>query len=343
MNDCSPTRLLALATVLLAMPSLAGSAGDGAERPPHAISEGGTLSFTFENDIFGGDDKDYTNGVRLDYLTPRNDIPLFARIARRNLRWLTDAEDWYATFGIGQNMYTPSDITLTDPPDDDRPYAGFLYGSVGVVADSGDKLDTIALDLGVVGPASQSDEVQRIVHELIGAPEPRGWGHQLNNEPGVRLLYERKYRFLYDFELSLLDLEVDAAPNFSVALGNVDTSASAGLTLRIGDRLGDNYGPPRVRPAVAGPGFFESADGIGWYLFLGAEGRLVGRNMFIEGNTFDGNPGVEPNRLVGDIQAGLALQFNGVELTYTHVVRTPEIKGTKSFAEFGSVNLRFKF
>jgi len=141
----------------------------------------------------------------------------------------------------------------------------------------------------------------------------------------------------------LLALEVDAAPNIRVALGSVDTSAGAGLTLRIGGRLGANYGPPRVRPAVAGPGFFESADGIGWYLFLGAEGRLVGRNMFIEGNTFDGNPGVEPNRLVGDIQAGLALQFNGVELTYTHVVRTPEIKGTKSFAEFGSVNLRFKF
>ena len=60
-------------------------------------------NWPFENDIFGGDDKDYTNGVRLDYLTPRNQIPLFARIARRNLTWLTDAEDWYATFGIGQN------------------------------------------------------------------------------------------------------------------------------------------------------------------------------------------------------------------------------------------------
>lgn len=313
------------------------------DKPPHAVSEGGTFSATFENDIFGGSDKDYTNGVRIDYLTPRNELPLWARFARRNLTWLTDAGEWYATYGLGQNIFTPSDISLETPPGDDRPYAGFLYGSIGVVADRGDRLDTIALDLGVVGPAAQADEVQSLVHGVIGAQDPKGWDTQLENEPAFRLLYERKYRFLHDFEMDFLDLEVDLAPNFSLALGNVDTSAGAGLTLRVGDNLDDNYGPPRVRPAVAGPGFFESADGIGWYLFAGAEGRAVGRNIFVEGNTFRDGPGVEPTPIVADFQAGLALQYNGYELTYTHVLRSPEFEGQDAFAEFGSVNLRLKF
>ncbi len=338
MVNTRATRLFALAAWLLAVPAVAED-----ERTPYAVSEGGTYSFTFENDIFGGKDRDYTNGVRLDYVSPRNDLPFWARFARRNLRWLTDADDWYATYALGQNIYTPADISLDDPPADDRPYAGFLYGSIGIAADRGDRLDTIALDLGVVGPAAQADKVQKFVHRLIDAEKPEGWEHQLENEFAFRLLYERKYRFLYDFDPPLIDLAVDAAPSYSVALGNVDTSASAGLTLRIGDRLRDNYGPPRVRPAVAGPGFFDASGGFGWYLFASAEGRLVARNIFIEGNTFDGRSGVEPRRLVGDVQAGLALQYNGVELTYTHVLRSPEFRGQDGFTEFGSVNLRFSF
>ena len=333
------TPLLALAAGLVAAP--AGAADAETER--HPVSEGGTWSVTFENDTFGGADKDYTNGVRVDYVTPRNDLPAWARLARRNLGWLTDAEDWYATYALGQNMYTPEDISLEDPPPDDRPYAGFLYGSIGVAADRGDRLDTIALDFGVVGPAAQADHVQRIVHGLMDVERPEGWEHQLENEPAFRLLYERKYRFLYDFDLPLIDLAADAAPSFSLALGNVDTSAGAGLTVRIGDRLRDNYGPPRVRPAVAGPGFFEGTGGFGWYLFAAAEGRLVARNIFVEGNTFKDGPGVDPERLVADFQAGIALQYDGVELTYTHVFRSPEFQGREGFSSFGSVNLRVKF
>ncbi len=65
-----------------------------ATRSPHSVSEGGTLSFTFENDYFGNSDRNYTNGARISYVTPRNDLPLVGRVARRNLGWLTDAEDW---------------------------------------------------------------------------------------------------------------------------------------------------------------------------------------------------------------------------------------------------------
>ena len=338
MEKTLATRLIALVACLLA-----GAAAAEETRAPHPVSEGGTYSFTFENDIFGGDDRDYTNGVRIDYVSPRNELPFWAGFARRNLRWLTDAGDWYATYAIGQNIYTPADISLDDPPPGDRPYAGFLYGSIGIAADRGDRLDTIALDFGVVGPAAQADHVQRFVHGLIGAKEPMGWEHQLENEAAFRLLYERKYRFLEEVDLGLFDLQVDAAPNFSLALGNVDTSASTGLTLRIGDRLRDTYGPPRVRPAVAGPGFFDGDGGLGWYLFASAEGRLVGRNIFVQGNTFEDGPGVDPERLVADFQAGLALQYNGVELTYTHILRSPEFHGQDGFTEFGSVNLRFKF
>lgn len=323
---------------------LAGLGTNAPAQEAPLVSEGGTISATFENDIFGGTDQNYTNGVRIGYLSPRNEPAGLARFGRTHLSWLTPAEDWYLTFALGQNLFTPSDITLPNPPRSERPYGAFLYGSVGIVADSGSQLDTIALDLGIVGQSALGEETQSFVHEIVGADDPRGWDTQIRDEIGFRLLYERKYRFLYDFEPGLFGLQVDAAPNFAVAIGNVDTSASAGLTLRVGDRLEDNYGPPRIRPAVSGPGFFDASDAFGWYLFAGAEARVVGYNMFLEGNLFrEGAEGVTPNRIVGDFQLGLALQFKSVEVSYTHVLRTEEYSGQDGLAQFGSVNLRFKF
>ncbi len=337
--------LAAILVPVLAIPAATGAqpASEEDETSPYAVSEGGTFSVTFENDLFGNSDQNYTNGARISYVTPRNDLPLVGRFARRNLGWLTDADDWYGTVAFGQNIYTPEDLSRVPPDPTDRPYAGFLYVSFGIAADRGDRLDTIALDLGVVGPASQADWVQRLVHDTLGFTEPEGWEFQLENEPGVRLLYERKYRFGYDFNLPVFDLAVDAAPHFGLALGNVDISAAAGLTVRVGDELRDNYGPPRVRPALAGPGFYQADEGFGWYLFAGAEGRVVGRNIFLEGNTFQDSPSVDPHRLVADLQGGVALQFGGYELSYTHVFRSPEFEGDDGFSDFGSLTLSAKF
>ena len=36
---------------------------------------------TFENDLFGNSDQNYTNGARLSYVTPRNDMPWIGRAA----------------------------------------------------------------------------------------------------------------------------------------------------------------------------------------------------------------------------------------------------------------------
>jgi hypothetical protein len=110
------TRTQCLLVVLLAAPAAAEEV-----RPEFPASKGGTYSFTFENDIFGGDDRNYTNGVRLDYASPRNDLPFWARSARRNLRWLADAGECYATYGLDQNIYTPADISRAEPDPDDRP------------------------------------------------------------------------------------------------------------------------------------------------------------------------------------------------------------------------------
>ena len=306
-------------------------------------SPGGTASITFENDLFGDEDRDYTNGIRFDYISERNELPWVGRMARRNLGWLTDADDWYMTYAIGQNMFTPSDIELVTPAPGERPYAAFLYGGVGLAADRGDRLDVLALEIGMVGPSALGEETQKLVHNIVGAAEPEGWDTQLQDEPGFRLTYERKFRFQSDIPLDVLDLSAGFAPHFNVSLGTIDTSAGLGGTVRVGQDLADDYGPPRVRPAVSSPGFFRNKDGFSWYLFAGIEGRVVARNLFVEGNTYQGVKGVDPSRFVADFQVGAAVQVGDVEFAYMHVLRTQEYEIQDKLSDFGSLNLRMRF
>jgi hypothetical protein len=168
------------------------------------------------------------------------------------------------SFSVGQNIYTPEDISLTDPPRDDRPYAGWLFTGLGLVAENGPILDKLELDIGVVGPYSLADEVQTKWHRLIGITTPKGWGTQLKTEPGIALFYERSFRKFYELPLHdvipIENLGVDFTPHIGGALGNVFTHGALGLTVRFGDDLPNDFGPPKIRPNLPGSDFFVPDD-----------------------------------------------------------------------------------
>ncbi|MGZ0186944.1 MAG: lipid A deacylase LpxR family protein [Alphaproteobacteria bacterium] len=309
----------------------------------------GTWSFTVENDIIAGTDRDYTNGALVSYVGPSNDLPLAGRIVRDNLDWLTTAQKWHMTYGVGQNMYTPQDITASSPDPTDRPYAGFLYGSIGIAADRRDsegearQLDVLALDVGIVGNGSLAEETQKLVHKVINDQRPRGWDEQLKTEVAFRLLYERNWRASQKWDLPVLPIEGDITPHVGVALGTAETYGAIGASVRLGEDLGDDYGPPRVRPALASPGFFSNVDGFSWYVFAGVQGRYVARDLFIEGNTYRDSAGTELQHFQMDVQAGIAIQLGRTKIAFTHVARSPQHRKQDRWNRFGSINLRTRF
>jgi hypothetical protein len=308
----------------------------GADTP-----KSGVVSLIVENDSFYGNDEHYTNGIALTWVPTDDPAPSwFVRIARW-LPWFPKNGEVHHGYVFGQNMYTPSDITVADPPPDDRPYAGWLYGTIGLAVESGRQLDQYALTLGVVGPASLAEQGQKLLHEIQGSAEPQGWDTQLDNEPGIVVTYQRSWRGLAAHRLAGLELEL--TPHLGGALGNVYTYVNAGMTIRLGRSLSLDYGPPRIQPSVPGLGFFVPADRFAWYLFAGFEGRAVARNIFLDGNTFQGSRSVDKEPLVGDLQGGIVLTWRGVRLAYTHVLRSPEFDGQDGSEQFGAVSLSVGF
>jgi len=200
----------------------------------------------------------------------------------------------------------------------------------------------ITLQAGVVGPWAQGEWVQNNWHDIIGGDQVNGWENEISNEPGFVLSYDRQFRALHEFGDS--GFGADITPSIGASLGNVDTRARGGLTLRVGNDLRSDYGPPRIRPALAGAGFFSPVDEFSWYLFLGASGSAVAHNIVLDGSLFDdSDPYVDKNTLVGEVQAGLALQFRRVQIAYTFVTRTKEFKTQTEAQQFGAVSLSVKF
>lgn len=306
------------------------------------------VSLTLENDSLGnGRDGNYTSGVRFSYLNLNAELPPIAYTIADYIPTFDLNESSSVYYSLGHNIFTPNDITDPTPPPSERPYAGYAYGSIGLVTVTGDHVDDVEATLGIVGPWAFGEEIQKFVHSDIfpNAPTPEGWDFQLDNEPALMIGWQRRYPEY--FEQEFFGLNFRAEPNFGVTLGNVYTYASTGVNFRLSpdsERWTD--APPRVRPAIPGTGYFEVPEDklFSWYLFAGLDARAMARNIFLDGNTFSNSRSVDKNWLVGDANVGIATTFNQFRVSYTLNYRTEEYNGQRdSNAIFGAVNVSYRF
>jgi len=301
----------------------------------------GTLTVAVENDRVVNTDRHYTNGIRVSWVSPRDGAPDWTAPVLDTLPQFHPDGDRRIGYSAGQLMFTPDNIAQEALIVDDRPYAGWLYGAMSLHTATETRRDSLELALGVVGPASLAEPTQKFVHEVIQTTRPLGWDNQLSNEPGILITAERQWRKLVEFDLG--GLAVDGIPAFGLTLGNIWTFPSASVTMRVGQNLPQDFGPPRIRPSLPGSDSFVPSDDWGWYIFGGAEGRYVARNIFLDGNTFSSSHSVKKIRWVGDFQAGVAVVFRAVRISYMQVFRTREFEGQPNADRFGAVSISFRY
>lgn len=322
------------------------AAGVVAPAATASAAECGTLTLEFENDRVAETDRNFTHGMFATWVSPRDAlVPGWADSLAKAVPTLRDAKYRRVAYTVGQSIFTPDNLQARSVVADDRPYAGWLYAGASLVGESPERLDRLSLQAGVIGPEAAADEVQTEFHKRIKATIPKGWGNQLDTEPGLVLFYETKWRELIDLDATggTNGLGLELSPHVAAAAGNVFTYAAVGGSLRFGDDLADDFGPPRIRPGVPGANFFTPRDAFAWNVFVGVEARAVARNIFLDGNTFSESHSVDKRRLVFDAQAGLALRVHGVRLTFTHVIRSHEFDEQDELSAFGAVSLSVRF
>jgi hypothetical protein len=339
-------RLLAL---LAATTATLGAQPAGAPEPTRRARSAPVFTLYAENDSFTGTDEHYTNGVKFSWLTP--DLVDWGQVGWRKtfielLPFINrPGGQKNLGFALGQNIYTPRNTAAANPDPTDRPYAGWSYLELAFVSKTPATSDTIAIQAGIIGPHSLAEDSQRIVHHWIGSAVPHGWAYQLRDEFGANISYEHRWRL---FARSLLQtFGIDLVPHTGVSLGNVQTYANAGGTVRLGLNLPSDFGVQLARPGSVGGAPTDDLDprvapdrNFSVFVFGAADGRAVAHDIFLDGNTFRASRSVDKKHFVADLSTGVGFIAGRWQLTYTQVWRTPEFKTESGrYNNFGSLTL----
>ena len=302
-----------------------------------------------ENDSFTGTDQHYTNGLKFSWLSP--ELTKWGQSGWRktsfDLMPFVNRLDGQKDVGLafGQNIYTPQNIKIPNPDRRDRPYAGWTYFELDFLTKTRSIADTFALQIGVVGPHSYAEDTQRLFHKLIGIAPARGWDYQLRDELGVNLIYERRWRM--NGRAFREKLGADFIPHAGASIGNVQTYANMGGTVRLGYNLPSDFGVQLSRAGSVGGSPTDDLDprvapdrNFSFFIFGAADGRAVARDLFLDGNTFRRSRSVNKEYLLADVSVGLGLIAGPWQLTFTQARRTREFKKQiEAFSNFGSFTL----
>lgn len=324
-----------------------------------------SVQFHVENDYFTlrePTDRYFTNGLKVEILrdnwfqkfgTNQTRLPIFALVKPSPYRFIVNG------LSLGQDMYTPADITQTQIDTSDRPYAGHLYLSLKSISTDVVKRNrmTSELSLGVLGPYAFAGEAQTWWHEeVLPSPEPKGWHNQIPTDVGINYYVRFQQEVFTGYSDALQVL-----PHAEANLGTVSNNMGLGGTVYLGwfnDQLVDIFGlTPHL---VSCTDVCHPSDSIynayvnhprrklQFYLFVEGTGRAVLDNSFLQGGLFSAAKSPHTinvdnlNRFYFQGEYGVRLAYGNLVLTASQVFRTPEFKGAKG-SQWGALTLAIRF
>ena len=275
---------------------------------------------TAENDHFNfwqppqqRSDDNYSQGVRLGW-----DVVGAPSVARRVIcgRSVSCA----STLEFGQEMYTPT-LDAATPIPGQRPYAGWLYVRGGVVAATARTHRAVDATFGVTGRASLAGQIQEIAHSFYPRfHQPLGWSHQLPSEPDFAVQFRQSW---YLGSSGAGAHWADVVPEAYATIGTLRTALGGGGQLRIGFDVDH----PWLVDAPARP--------LAVFLFLGARGEAVGRDLFLDGSTFHRSGSVPRVPFISDWERGVDFRLWRLGAEYRAITQGREYRpgpGTHTYS-----------
>ncbi len=312
-----------------------------------------TFTIYFENDVFAHKDEQYTNGLKLTWCRyGLSELPediwthewLYPVIKFINFYKSAESEK-VLTFSMGQNIFTPENITTTELIKNDRPYAGITYAQFGFHKKTNHHMHTLGLCVGIVGPASYADKTQIVVHKILNHKEPNGWDNQLKDEPVIGLVYGYKIKLVSSGINSGFggDMIFNTAGN----LGNAITFYKIGLLTRYGWNIPNDSGNFPIQSATCFNAEFKETNfhkkWFGLHLFFSVNSKVVLRNIFLDGNTFRDSHSVEKKPIVGSVYGGIGLITGCVKTVLSYLYQTKLFECQKKPQIFGSISISFQY
>ncbi|MCZ8342039.1 MAG: DUF2219 family protein [Leptospira sp.] len=183
------------------------------------------IKLTWENDVFLLSDREYTNGLKLDYGDRSKSFFLLRPLQSGFLRLFPDAKpiQSYTGYSLTHSMYTPVDLYAASVSFGERPYSSqILLGTNSTLFFQRSSF-ALELQLGRQGPGAEGKKIQEPIHRVTKSAYPQGWSNELptKNLWGLNINYKYFWTDWIGFQSQ-------------VNLGNLDTSVSVAPIFRIG-------------------------------------------------------------------------------------------------------------
>jgi len=276
------------------------------------------FKISVDNDIIDYTDRFYTNGIRIDLISPFLAGNLLGKVL---VPYWGSGINYYG-LSIVQNLYTPSTTKIGGILFGDRPYAAYLY--LGYFKITNDYLNRFRMssemDLGIIGPYSFGEWVQRSFHKAVPSNnEPLGWEYQVQNDLVLN------YNVTFDkgvFERKWVNLNLVS----SASLGTLYTNFTGGFYFRAG----------WMNPYFANLGIakrdrhnLNHLHKAQCYFFLKGYGKLVGYDATLEGGLLNKTsvytiPASHMSRLIFQTSAGLTITYGGFQIEAEQFLLSPE-------------------
>lgn len=299
---------------------LAATQGYTQDRKPYYSRE---VSVSLDNDIIFFEDYYYTAGMDVTYRRILKPQSFLFKLGKPHSSVDGDSTKVIFTGRAGAKIYTPFDILKTDPKDMDRAYAGWSYVDLEISNfPKPSASNSYLLEVGLTGPSSGMEKVQKWMHHITGFDQPAGWKYQLPDEVAVNIRYQRMQQIPIFKELDMINTA-------RVEAGTVTNQVSDELVVRMGDfkplnnsvfansRLSwDNREQGLKRP-------------IEFFLLCGIGVNYILSDMFIQGSLVTGTPSPIPasvNPWVTQARYGLMISTQSISFGLNFYHRAGDLK-----------------
>jgi lipid A 3-O-deacylase len=281
----------------------------------------------YENDFFTGTDRDYTQGILLEWVNPTiRRFPL--------TRFLWRPKHSMVKYGLAleNNGYTPNHIDDARIQQGDRPYAGVILLKTFLTAVNTHTHERVSttLSTGMIGPWAGDEDMQKDIHHWIHYTQPLGWGNQIKNDIAL------DYQVNYEKELLSWSNYFSLASFASARVGTLSTKATAGPIAMLGNFYSpfssDNQG---------------SAKKFQFYVYDLPAISVIGYDATLQGGLFHRSnvytiPDKDINRVTFVNRWGIVLIFKSLYLEYYQSGPSQEFS-TSVYHRSGGLQIGFGF
>lgn len=352
-NLCMCAGLLAAA----AAPLYAGSTFMGG-----APQEGAIISLHVENDMFVGDDDNYTSGVRIGWMSGTTaESRTFSGALGTVLGGTNASASWRRFMGMNgspnlrqqwglnltQLMYTPEQ-KASYPLYNQHPYVGNLTLGLTALVKNEDRANSLELQLGTTGSPSLAKGSQHFVHKLWGMDQWPGWSNQLPAEMTANVFFKRYYRLRGLEKHYSSGWETDALAYWHADAGTVKVQAGGGISFRFGYNLGNTSPENSIRGATsAAPPFVYNRTSVsnwGYYGYVHGSVRAVAHDLYLDGTVFHSSPEyVNKYPVVAEWGYGIGVNYKRTEFLFGLHYISKEYTQQESIQCVGVLQLRHTF